>query len=365
MLLSHYELVRKNNIDVLRLIFAVMVLVGHVFPIAGAPSGSVPLSWLLKSTWLGTLAVNGFFVFSGFLVSASYVHHGIFGYAVSRIFRIYPALIVCMTATVGTMFFYSHLNANDYFFHNDTWDYFWHNVTLNSARFTLPTVNTVNGEFVKYHSTVNGTIWSLFLEVRLYIFVAVLGLFGFYRNRIMANIAFGSLLLISYVDIRWIPMMVNDPLWASASKYFYVGALLYLNRDMIVIDGKIAALCGAAFLYFQGFSYFEYVAVIPFCYAVFWLGFCTPHIPVKKYIGDLSYAIFLYGWPVAAILIVTFPESGPYKIAFLTLCVALIIASVSWRFIERPALGLKDRYFDFGETWLRQLGSKLFDAKAA
>src|SRR5262245_20221285 len=89
-MLSEFEGTRENNFTLLRLLFAAAVLVGHAYPITG--NGFDPLSaHLLPYTWVGGIAVSGFFVISGYLVTASFENRGIVYFMLSRLLRLYPA----------------------------------------------------------------------------------------------------------------------------------------------------------------------------------------------------------------------------------------------------------------------------------
>jgi peptidoglycan/LPS O-acetylase OafA/YrhL len=68
---------------------------------------------------------------------------------------------------------------------------------------------------------------------------------------------------------------------------------------------------------------------------------------VLKIKNDISYGIYLYGWPVAQVLIYLCVSKGiNLHVAPLfagTFVITLIIAYASWKIIEQPALKLKRR----------------------
>jgi peptidoglycan/LPS O-acetylase OafA/YrhL len=74
----------------------------------------------------------------------------------------------------------------------------------------------------------------------------------------------------------------------------------------------------------------------------------TPRIP-----QDLSYGLYIYGWPIGQLIVFWAIESNvqlaAWQLFSLNLVIALVMAFLSWNVIERPALGLKkfvDRRFD-------------------
>ncbi len=64
---------RRNSLGFLRMVFAVMVLIDHSFPLGGFHGGTDPMwGWTNGQESLGGLAVAGFFVVSGYLVTKSF-----------------------------------------------------------------------------------------------------------------------------------------------------------------------------------------------------------------------------------------------------------------------------------------------------
>lgn len=101
---------RQNNFDALRLLFALMVVVGHSYPLA-PPGTNPPLTWLLHSTSIAHTGLLGFFAISGFLVTESATRRSTVSYAAGRILRIFPGLIVSLLVTILVLTFYSTLPA--------------------------------------------------------------------------------------------------------------------------------------------------------------------------------------------------------------------------------------------------------------
>src|SRR5688500_8947204 len=84
---------RRNNFDLLRFLFASLVVFSHsysiVLPKSDAPSE--PLAFLTgRQISLGTLSVYGFFVISGFLIAQSWTRSRSFGqFLKKRALRLY------------------------------------------------------------------------------------------------------------------------------------------------------------------------------------------------------------------------------------------------------------------------------------
>jgi peptidoglycan/LPS O-acetylase OafA/YrhL len=58
---------------------------------------------------------------------------------------------------------------------------------------------------------------------------------------------------------------------------------------------------------------------------------------------DLSYGIYLFGFPIQQALIAAFPQWNGWANLAASMCLTALVASVSWYLIEYPALRLKKR----------------------
>ena len=103
---------RVNNINLLRFIAASMVIYYHMGILLGQPGVTV------MGVSVGSIAVNIFFILSGYLIASSWTHSTSFkSYIVRRAARIFPALIVVVLVTtfvIGPLF--TSLTLDDYFF---------------------------------------------------------------------------------------------------------------------------------------------------------------------------------------------------------------------------------------------------------
>ena len=88
------ELTHKNNFGLFRLLFAYGVIVSHSAEMLDGNRAREVLTRLGSQVTMGGLAVDGFFLISGYLIASSFIRHPRLGdYLASRILRIYPAFI--------------------------------------------------------------------------------------------------------------------------------------------------------------------------------------------------------------------------------------------------------------------------------
>jgi peptidoglycan/LPS O-acetylase OafA/YrhL len=81
------------------------------------------------------------------------------------------------------------------------------------------------------------------------------------------------------------------------------------------------------------------------CYLVLWLAL-TPRLPVipAARFGDLSYGIYIYGWPVEqGVIWLLGGRAVWWQVFLLALPTAAALAFLSWHLVESPALRLKPK----------------------
>jgi peptidoglycan/LPS O-acetylase OafA/YrhL len=66
--------------------------------------------------------------------------------------------------------------------------------------------------------------------------------------------------------------------------------------------------------------------------------------PAFNRIGDYSYGVYVYAFPIQQTLVERIPLIEPLPLFALALPATLAVAALSWHFVEAPALGLKSRF---------------------
>jgi peptidoglycan/LPS O-acetylase OafA/YrhL len=165
---------RENSIGFLRFLFAAAVLYSHSFTLGGF--GAEPLRTFTSGREsLGSVAVQCFFVLSGFLITRSYEHsQSLFRFLWHRVLRIMPGFWVCMvvTAVVFGPLHYFTVNRNlDLYFSTPTLgplSYVTSNADLTMRQYSIFAMPVK----VPYPGAFNGSLWSLAYEFRCYLYVA-------------------------------------------------------------------------------------------------------------------------------------------------------------------------------------------------
>ncbi|UZJ60537.1 acyltransferase [Pseudomonas sp. KU26590] len=332
---------RNNNFNLIRMIGATAVLISHSYPLALGLDAVEPLSnWIGLS--LGELAVITFFCVSGFFVSLSRDRAGsTLDFFTARFLRIYPGLTLVLLLSVlliGPLF--TTLSASEYFRSGETYCYLTHNLTLFSMRFHLPGVFESNP-----WPGINGSLWTLFFEVALYVLVSALGASAFYsKGRQFAGfLVFYATLYVAFKALMLNSALFNDFYGVESfftwSLPFVLGMSFYRYREHIqhrfIGFLPFAALAACTWRT----PYFFECFVLAWTYLIFYLGFAT-HPAIDRYnqLGDYSYGVYIYAFPIQEILANLFKGIGPVSMMLLAFPLVLLAATFSWHVIEKPAM---------------------------
>lgn len=356
-------LVRDNAFGFMRLALALAVILSHAFPISG--STFEPLFVLSNEQLnLGLLAVGGFFVISGFLITSSATVNDTLQFVWKRFLRIFPAywFILILTAfVIAPLLYWRQTGGVDGFWlqQSSPTQYITGNWTLQVRYSGIGDllINTPYGQEV-HASVFNGSLWSLLYEFRCYVAVAILGVVGIIRRaRFVVPIitaGLGVLVLISVLHLRagyGVLKAVEDVMGTRGdnsirlSFLFALGACFALYADRIPLSKWGGAVSALVFILTLRFGGFFPIGCVAFAYLLLWSAAVLPQL--FKRVGrehDISYGIYLYGFLVEQLLAeFGFLRLGLGPFVLLAMVLASGCGALSWLVIERPALSWKSR----------------------
>jgi peptidoglycan/LPS O-acetylase OafA/YrhL len=237
---------KSNNFTLLRLIGASLVIYGHAPAIAAAsPTYTDFFGGYLHFDYSGDIGLYMFFLISGFLVTKSSRQTGsvpIFLW--HRLLRIMPAFIVCVllcTFLLGG--FVTTMPFGKYVIDPSTRVFLWNVSLIDKFAAYLPGVMFTRRY---YGMTVDGSLWSLFVEVRLYLMIAILGGLGVFRSNLVANLVFLSIVGLGVGFPGHLPMIACSRDAMMVSALFLFGGAIHINRKHIFIDYYVLVLLAIA-----------------------------------------------------------------------------------------------------------------------
>ena len=139
------------------------------------------------------------------------------------------------------------------------------------------------------------------------------------------SLLFGALLAILW-EYRMVPRRL------SASVNMVLGSVSFAVLLVMMI-----AINGSSNFWYRGGQFFGTILTVLMVYAVSgrktWLSRFLSN-PVLKWIGDRSYSIYLWHYPI--ILLISKGIKAPWWITLIEIVLSVVLAELSYRFIETP-----------------------------
>lgn len=346
----------ENNFDLVRLVAAGEVAVRHALHFL-APAA-------LTDVVLGLLAlvpgVPVFFFLSGYLISRSLERStSTRDYFRNRALRLFPALWACIGVSLAFLFLTGYLSTVA-----------WSASRLGTWILCQATVLQFwNPEFLRKFGTgvVNGSLWSVSVEIQFYVVIWFVyrALRGLSQARVtialaLVALAFGPLNAFkseigSMLDAEFGTTLGSKLYRASFVPWFYLFMLgvvaqrcadwvVPLLRDRCMPTVATYAVCMLIDYSLWGIPLGNEIPayLVPIMgVTVLALAYRQPSLGSRLLRGnDVSYGFYVYHMPLINLLMyLGAPRSLPSCLA--ALVGALVLAALSWRFVERPFLRRK------------------------
>jgi len=345
---------RANHFTLMRLAAAYAVLFAHSYALSTGHAGRDPITKLIYSWWgqgAGSVAVVTFFVISGFLISASYLHRdNIFGFLEARILRIFPALFIAVLLCVFVVgAWVTSLSLDNYFSNRGTWSFVWNNITLlGGVQFKLPGVFLEN----PWAGGVNGSLWTLPIELYMYCMVMLVGLLGILKQRALFNLfAIVFCMALFVLQQEWLLIDGIPAKHASLMMAYIAGVFFYVNRAFIPLNMPTFLFVMVSLFLLHETVVWPVVQVFGFAYIVLFLALHPQvRLPNIDKWGDYSYGLYIYAFPVQQ-LVAKYITTSPIEMLFYSTLITFPLAVLSWKYVEKPALRLKGK-IPMGRKWL-------------
>lgn len=320
---------RANSLNAIRLVLAVTVIVSHSWPIGEygrtpTHGGFAPGGW----------AVDAFFVLSGYLITGSRLNNDLASYLKRRVLRIYPGFVVCLLSVVLVFapigYLHLHHTLRGYVSTPNTpVDYVLANL---GVKMHLPTVaGTPAG-----HQAWAGTLWTLYFEFLCYLIVGLLACWVAFRRRPV--VAAVLLTVTTAVSLRNGHVFHHTDLsnLVRLVPFFMAGSLIYLLRDRAPCTWWLAAASVVALVVVPNAGpRFVVLCALPLTYLLLYLGAVVPVAVGRR--NDISYGIYMYGYPVEELVRLLHLGSQAIFIA-VSILGTVPLAAASWWLVERPAM---------------------------
>jgi peptidoglycan/LPS O-acetylase OafA/YrhL len=335
---------RENNFDFVRLSLAIIVLFSHSYFIAYGDGLLEPFKRLTHQRIdMGYMAVDSFFIISGFLITASYERsRSWWSYLNKRICRIFPGFLVaslfCALIALpiggGIVAAVSSPVTRDLHFMASVLQL--HEFASSGGFSSNP-----------WPLAVDNSMWSVSYEFWCYIAVMVLGSFGLLRNRralvalFFLSIAASVFFVVTglHTGARVLGPIVGAPhIWSRLLPMYLSGVVFYRFRNHLSLKRNwiIASVIGFVIALLAPLAW---QILFPFvgAYLILTVAF-HPSIQLHRVgrFGDFSYGTYLYGFPVQQIIVHLHGNSiSVMRLFALSLPATLACAFLSWHLVEK------------------------------
>lgn len=327
----------ENNFTLLRLLLALMVVLGHFKLLSGTAYPRFPFN-------LADAAVDCFFVVSGYLIAGSYERsHNLWSFYARRVFRLYP-MYACIVL-VQTAIMLALLPGGPFSEPAATLRYLAANLLL--ANFLQYDIGGVLSGL--QNPSINPSLWTLKIEIGFYVIVPLVHA----AVRRWGNWVLPAIFVAS-VGYSLLLQHLGEPRLAKQlpgqMQFFAVGIALYLYGDRLRLSPWVSGGIAVAFL--AAWSVFHPIpdGIRPLVVAVFVFSFAL-YMPVVRLRSDISYSVYLVHGPLIQTLIL----SGMFldNLVFLAGVVAavVLISCITERMVETPGN-------EFGRRLARRLGRR-------
>ena len=313
---------RNETFDVLRLVFALSVIVSHSWELLSLSS---PV--FLFGGSLGNVAVRFFFVISGYYITKSFLRdRSCTAFLKKRVLRLAPAFLIALVLSKACAYY----------------------------------CNSYIGNPTPYIE--NGVVWTLYYEISLYIVIMILGFF-----RILSKEVIGAILavLIGVLAVSNGEGAINSVVLPLCIMFFFGSLLTFIGegsgkefdyKKTVIVFVIILAIISVFWN-----DIYLFISKFPLIYGptissdwLFYLA-CTLMLPVtiigigktvaiKNFIGaDISYGVYIYAWPIQQTIIYLFDGSiSPWLLLLLTIAVVIPFSLLSYHLVEKQFLKLKN-----------------------
>jgi len=333
---------RDNNFNLIRFLAASAVILDHSFALVAHDQAAGALIDVDRLE-IGRLAVDVFFIISGFLVTRSVMTQPtLIDYAVARVLRLFPALLaVCIGIAFVLGPVVTAASFGDYFTDPRPWLFVPLTASLITHSLTLPGVF----DTVPQSGAIDPPLWTLRYETMCYGLLALFALVGALATRFRATLTLAAILGF-YVFVTLATSWREDSgAVDSAARFilgFFVGGAFYVFAGKIRLDLAVALVLGLVAAATYGTAAYEAALIVALAYSLLWFAL-VPAGAIRRFnrFGDYSYGLYILCFPIQQTFVMLDPRIPPAWLFVCSFPAVLAFAILSWHFVEHPALRRK------------------------
>jgi peptidoglycan/LPS O-acetylase OafA/YrhL len=339
-------------LDLLRFFAALGVLSYHYIGSDhgqwGVPARALFGAPMTRVAGLGWMAVECFFVISGFVICLSSWGRTLSEFFTSRVTRLLPVYLFAVIVTAAQLYIWPDSNGGPQPSH------VLYNLTMLHGFLNVPHVDSV--------------YWTLYIELKFYLLWAIVVRIGLSYRRVVAACALWLIASIYSLDANFGPLQaVVEPRF---SFYFIAGITLYLMHRFgptLLLWGLLAvSVILAVFQFQQRVTDWSGAAAFPYALAVLGAFFLVMMAVSLRWLdrvrwrgfvvlGALTYPLYLLHQEIGHVAITRLHGAvAPWLLLTAVTAGALGIAYLAHRLVERPAATVLKRQLRASFARIRQ-----------
>lgn len=353
----------NNNINIIRYILCVIVIVIHVGTLADI---HIPF----EDYKLGDILLGGFFTLSGYLIFGSYQKKSITKYYLSRRFRriLPPYFLIVLLCAFGLVLV-SNLSWKEYFTNKGFYEYLAANLSF--LNFLHPSLPGVFEGSKFYESAVNGSLWTMKGEWVCYLSVPFI--FNYIHNKKNKALILFSTLVVLSILLRYIfqqkGIATGKGLYFTIEKqfkcifvFFFIGAIINILEEYFFKYKYYLFIFSIILTCFYNFYALLYDLVFyPFVISIIVMFLATTgkwgYFLKNK--NDLSYDMYLFHYPIIQLTVLWNMKYMMPNIVYiiLVLIITFLFANVSWKLVGSKFM-MKKKNVDKCKKNIQQVSNK-------
>jgi peptidoglycan/LPS O-acetylase OafA/YrhL len=283
---------------------------------------------------LGSLGLFALFGLSGYYVTGSYLQQTWFVYALRRIGRVWPALLLCV---LGSVIGLSWLSQERFFWYNpQSVKFIWSNTFLGF----LPMVSALPGVFKQNPlPMVNACLWPLPYVWTCYALLPLLWLRTLWPWWLCLTLLGGLLAIVFIPPNTWLTPTPYPFDWFYAlcfSMVFFIGVALRMMPTSWHLIAGLYACVAIGFGWMVGYlPLMQWASMIVWTLGVVWL--CT-RLQADRWLarwGNPVYGMYLYGFTVQQVCYLFLAPKGFWVTYWVGLGLTLLLGYISWHGWEK------------------------------
>jgi len=334
----------RNNFDLIRLFAAVQVAITHAAEWMHAPVA-----------WLGLLryfpGVPIFFFISGYLIYQSYANisspNRLRIFSTNRLLRLFPALYICIIFSILLTYYSGYFSTVQISLKQ------W--ITWLASQFTF--LQFFNPDFMRAYGTgkLNASLWTITVELQFYLLTPII-FFLFKNHKKISTGLFIVFVILNTANSFFNPRVailekMFNVSFAPWIAMFILGAYVSTNKALqrrLLNINILIPLALYLLTYYVALqaelgtdNSINFISFILLGWLVFKAAFTLPALSESLlHKNDISYGIYIYHMPIVNFMIYK-GMTGSYLYFLIAMVLTTLLALLSWRLIEKPALKLK------------------------